>query len=157
MSEPEDTTPNEDATNETEAPPNVEAQGHTTPTPPADHQGNKYAKEAAKYRVQLRDAEARLGQVEARLAAAQQQIANEALKSVLPKPEAFWKVGNQPGTYFTEDGALDTDRLNSDANKVANDLGITLDAYEFERYGGLGARSNTKEPAKSWQTLIRVD
>lgn len=89
---------------------------------PDDPRGNR---EAAKYRKQLRDAQAELEGVQGRLAAAQSALlAQEAgnlrvMKSMQIRPEAVREL--DAGSVFGQDGQIDTTALQAQLDAVYAD------------------------------------
>ncbi|WP_127783258.1 hypothetical protein [Rhodococcus sp. X156] len=95
--------------------------GPETPTEDTGEEA-KPGREAARYRRQLREAEAERDALRDQLTAAHKQIVEDA--AGLTKPAALWAAGITVDELFT-DGHLDTDALTTAVTTAADALGLT--------------------------------
>jgi cobalamin biosynthesis protein CobT len=136
------------ATDQTEAAPEED----TEDTEP--EAGGHAARDAAKYRKQLRTAEAQRDQLQAQVDALHKTMAEYALADKLEKPSALWLAGRKPADYFTDDGTLNVDQLTADADTAITELGLAR-GRRFRGSADGGVRTSTplrRQP--SWGDLV---
>lgn len=105
--------------------PNEEPQ---TPAPTGEQPkgGNS---EAAKYRTQLRAAEAERDTVSGRLETAHRTMVEGIASKSLAKPEALWKAGVQLADLLDDDGNVDPEKVNAAVLTAKEELGLERPAY----------------------------
>ena len=118
----------------------------------------RHAKDAKKQRLKAKALQetnealtAELENTNTLLLAARQQIADRELTGVLAKPDGFWKLGNDPATYFDEAGNLDGKRLTKDAGEAANTYGLQTVGRGYPA-GRIGI---PPQPQKTWQSVLK--
>ena len=114
-------------------------------------------KEAAKYRRQLRDVEAERDNLHAQIDKMQRAQVEDALEGKLDKPSSFWLADHKPADFYTEDGELDSDKLNTAADTAIETIGLAR-ARRFQGSAGQGVRQSTpqrKSKAEAWQEVLK--
>lgn len=106
-------------------------------------------KEAAKYRTQLRDVEAERDNLHAQVEAMQRTQIESVLKDKLDKPSSFWLADHKPAEFYTEDGELDSDKLNTAADTAIETIGLAR-ARRFKGSAGQGVRQTTSPAPTTW-------
>lgn len=92
--------------------------------PQTERNGNK---EAAKYRVQLREAEAERDALRTQLEAVQWQMLDSARgRGSSVTPALMQKLGHTPGEFLNDDGTVDTLKYRSTVDKIAVEYGLAL-------------------------------
>lgn len=98
----------------------------TEPDEPTDT--TKAGREAAKYRRQLRATETErdtlMALVESLRRTEVERIVEKSTAQI--KPEALWASGTNLSDLLTEDGAIDTERVNAAAMTAAEKFGVPL-------------------------------
>lgn len=89
-----------------------------------DAEGGKVHREAAKYRTQLRETEAELETMTGQRNQLAQQVIENNLGNL--KPNVFWKLAGEVTDYIKDDGTLDLEKVKTTAERIADDLGITM-------------------------------
>ena len=89
-----------------------------------DTEGGKVHREAAKYRTQLRETEATLENITGQRNQLAQQVIENNLGNL--KPAVFWKLAGEVTDYINDDGTVNTAKVESTAERIADDLGITM-------------------------------
>lgn len=109
-------------------------------------------REAAKYRRQLRDAEAQRDQLAARLQTMQRTEVERLVADQLAKPAALWAAGVQLADLVNEAGDIDP-------AKVAIAVTAAIDALGLSRGADptftTGAQGHAVAPAAGWADVLR--
>ena len=117
----------------------------------------KARQEAAKYRTQLRDVEAERDTLHAQIDKMQRAQVEDALEGKLDKPSSFWLADHKPADFYTEDGELDSDKLNTAADTAIETIGLAR-ARRFQGSAGQGVRQSTPvrtTKAEAWQKILQ--
>lgn len=85
----------------------------------------KAAREAAKYRRRLRDAEAERDDMAAQLDAARRSIAEGVAARHLAKPASLWLSGATPADVLDDNGGVDAEKVVALAQSVSADYGLS--------------------------------
>lgn len=95
-------------------------------------------REAAKYRRQLREAEAERD----RLAQAVDQLRRREVEraSGLRKPDGLWKAGAQVAQFYSDEGELDTDAIGQFAHELGLNQVLTPDPSQGSGHGSTPSR-----------------
>lgn len=111
MTEPADTTESNDSLDENPSPDDPEqAQPDPEPSPNS---------EAARYRVQLREAEAARDALAERITGYQRRECETAVADLLDEPGDLWTIGQADmSTFYTDDGELDEAELRAAAGAL---------------------------------------
>lgn len=100
----------------------------TTPDPAeietADDDG-KPGREAAKYRRQLREAEAERDELRTQLEALRRAEVDRLVTDAKVKPAAVWAVGTELGNLLAEDGTVDPAKVSAAVAAAREALGIS--------------------------------
>ncbi|WP_129658573.1 Snf7 family protein [Rothia halotolerans] len=114
-----------------------EPQEDTTPAPAGQDQedqqpdaeeeqeagkNSKANREAAKYRTQLRETEAKLESVTTQRDQVQAALVETQVTGMTPK--LFWQMSDGPSEFFTDDGALDTQKIRDRMQEIRKDFGL---------------------------------
>ncbi|YAL82849.1 hypothetical protein ACMYYO_13140 [Dermacoccaceae bacterium W4C1] len=96
-------------------------------SPEADDEGQKLGREAARYRVRLREAEAERDALAERLEAAHRREAESIAggpQGRLGKPAALWVGGVSVADLLSDDGVVDPQKVAAEVERVASELGL---------------------------------
>lgn len=146
--------------NGTEQPPVVQqvdeaSQATATDTTGGDNeaQGKPGNKEAAKYRVRLRELEGDHAKLQARFDATADSLATVALGKNSISSAALRKMGVDLNAMVTDQGTIDADQLYAAAAEVSKELGVDFrDPRRGEPVKGSGYGSSFNPV--SWSTAI---
>lgn len=126
--------------------------------PPGEEEptGNaKASREAAKYRTQLRSAEARAAELESRLASYQARELDRLASTRMSNPgDLLVLSGTSLADYVTEDGEIDAERVQSAIEKVLESRpGMRVKDRPVDHTQGSGGGGLIDRP--EWSTLLR--
>lgn len=79
---------------------------------------SRAARQAARYRTELRDTKTQLEQASDALAAARRQLVESIAGKRLRNPEAIWKIYDDPGEFFGDDGRMDEGAVHQATNEL---------------------------------------
>lgn len=110
---------------------------------PQDEQdGGKASREAAKYRTQLREAQARLEETGGRLAAFQRaEVVRLAGESLADGTDLFLHRGDDLSPYLSEDGTVDAERVKTAVRELVQERSY-LTGTRFQGRGGGGPQGS---------------
>jgi hypothetical protein len=120
---------------------------------PEPAEGNKANREAAKYRTQLRAAEADRDAAQATTARLRAAILDNALAAHGITPAAYRAVTADPEAVIGEDGAVDAETLAANAKAARTALGITTprpSSSALARVNGSASLS----PGRGWGEVL---
>jgi len=127
------------------------------PETPTDSEGTptdpKAAREAARYRRQLRAAESERDALAEQVTALRRAAVEDRVKSHRITPDGFWASGVELETLLDDDGQLDDEKIKTAAEAAAEKLGL-------ERIGTRGphvpkeGRTTTPRPTPSWEAAF---
>lgn len=87
-----------------------------------EQDGGKASREAAKYRTQLREAQARLEETGGRLAAFQRaEVVRLAGESLADGTDLFLHRGDDLSPYLSEDGTVDAEKVKTAVRELVNE------------------------------------
>lgn len=89
-----------------------------------ERDGSKAAREAAKYRRQLRETQAERDQLREQIDAMRRAEVERLAGAVLRKPAGLWASGVQVTDLLAEDGMVDRDKVVAAAKQAAESLGL---------------------------------
>lgn len=119
--------------------------------PPQDAVDSKASKEAAKYRRQLRAAEAERDGLAARLESVQRSQVDAQVVAAGIKPAALWASGVDIADLLAEDGTVDSERVADAVTGVREQFGIETHR-PFSGIKGLQSGASSSVPAtNNWR------
>lgn len=86
---------------------------------------DKAGREAAKYRRQLRDAEAQRDTLAGQVEALQRRMVEQAAAAQIQRPEALWAAGVELADLIGEDGVPDPEKVRGACRDAAERLGLS--------------------------------
>lgn len=101
-----------------------EAPAGDKPEESAEQDGSKAAREAAKYRRQLRETQAERDQLREQIDAMRRAEVERLAGAVLRKPSGLWAAGVQVADLLAEDGTVDPGKVEAAAKQAADSLGL---------------------------------
>lgn len=106
----------------TEAPQEAQQAAQAPQEPEEQQEAQNPNAEAKRYRLRLRETETQLQAAQERVSNLQRTLAEAQLAAHLSNPSDLWEVGGQDAAeFFSEDGALDQDRLTDAARALVTD------------------------------------
>lgn len=114
--------------------PGVEPTGDA---PEGEQDGGKGNREAAKYRTQLREAQARLEETGGRLAAMQRaEVVRVAGEGLADGTDLFLHRGDDLGPYLSEDGTVDAEKVKTAVRELVQERSYLTGTRFQGRAGG---------------------
>lgn len=110
-------------------------------------------KEAAKYRRQLRDAQAERDGLAETVETLRRHVIATAMPTDRIKPDALWATGHNAAEFFDESGQLDGAKLSTITTETAATLGVPL--QDVIRESGMGQGSGSVEPKATWSDALK--
>ena len=127
------------------------------PETPTDTEGTptepKAAKEAARYRRQLRAAESERDQFRDQLAALRRAAVEDRLKAQHVPPAGFWASGVQLDDLLDDSGDLDDEAIKTAADNAVETLGLERVGVHMRPVPSEGRTTNPRG-AKSWEAAF---
>lgn len=101
-------------------------EGEQEPQEPEKPSGNRAAREAAKYRNELRAAEAKLAAMQESIDTAQRREVEQLAirEQLVHKPAALWKLGLELDDLRDETGNIDVDKARAGVKQIRMDFGL---------------------------------
>ena len=123
-----------------------------TDAEPDEEPKSKAGKEAARYRTQLRDTEAKLAVLQARIEGHQTADAERVAATVLADPGDLWLMGTSLADVLDEDGEVDSVLVEQKAREiVARRPGLAPPHVDM----GQGRRGDRSPGATTWSTVLK--
>lgn len=139
-------------TTETTPEPEQASQIPEAPEAPEADSADRPNREAARYRRQLRETEARAAALEERVQSLQRREVERLAAADLATPGDLWLTGTELGALLNEDGEVDPDKVKDTvAAVVADRPGWRRPVASFDG----GVRESAPTSRVSWESLLR--
>ncbi|WP_125078051.1 hypothetical protein [Mycobacterium sp. P7213] len=117
-----------DTSSTTEAPAESQSKGDISDAPPRDTEApdgpEPQSKREARYRTQLREAEAERDELRQAVETMQRNEVERIAAEHITKPAALWTAGTELSSLLTEDGTVDSARVAAAAAEARQQLGL---------------------------------
>src|SRR5699024_10999869 len=112
--------------------------------------------EAAKYRVQLREAEAERYTLRQQITAMRTAEIERLAGQHIAKPDALWRTGTTIEDLLTEDGTIDAAAVEAAAQTAISDHGLAAAIPAFQTNPGQGQNGgDTKPEPYTWSSALK--
>lgn len=113
----------------------------------------KAAKEAARYRRQLRAAESERDALAEQVTALRRAAVEDRLKAQHVPAAGFWAAGVQLDDLLDDDGNLDDEKITEAADRAVETLGLERVGVHMRPVPGEG-RTTSPSPTPSWEAAF---